>query len=148
MGARGPKPTPTAALEARGSWRAKTRDGEPEPERLSAAPQPPAGLPASARQVWDRCAPGMVGMGTLTADDLEAFERYCRAHAMWTGLADYVAGLQVFLPEHVKMLEGLDRQLRSLEARFGKTPGDRASIRVTSGNEGADPFAKPKLRAG
>lgn len=87
-------------------------------------------------------------MGTLTADDLEAFGRYCRVHAMWTDLADHVAGLEVMLPEHVKMLEGLDRQLRSLEARFGKTPGDRPNVKVPSGNESADPFSKPKLRAG
>ncbi len=63
MGARGPAPTPTKILEARGSWRAKARAGELTfpVER----PECPAWLSTEARAEWDRVVERLEGAGVL-----------------------------------------------------------------------------------
>lgn len=147
MGKRGPKPTPTATLAARGSWLAKTRDGEPAPDGLLEAPEPPASLKGEARRLWLASAPGMVGIGTLTADDLPAFERYCRAHALWMRKVDEVEAAEEITESMTKALVNLDNQLRRLEAAFGKNPADRAGIKVPERSKPIGAAAKPKLRA-
>ena len=147
MGKRGPKPTPTAVLEKRGSWRAGDRDGEPEPGGLLEAPDPPKSLKGRARDLWLESAPGMVGIGTLTADDLPAFERYCRAHALWMRKVDEVDAAEEITESMTKALVNLDNQLRRLEAAFGKNPADRAGIKVPERPKAPGGAQKPKLRA-
>ncbi len=58
MGSRGPAPTPTETLKARGSWRAKIRDGEPEFK--NGKPSCPKFLPAEARAEWRRQVKALV----------------------------------------------------------------------------------------
>ena len=60
----GPKPTPTAKLANRGSWRAKTRGGEPAPPEGNAIP--PAWLLSNAEQYWDKILPMLEGMGIMS----------------------------------------------------------------------------------
>ena len=48
----GPRPTPTAQLEARGSWRAKERIKKGKEVLSFAMPKPPKWVSAQARKLW------------------------------------------------------------------------------------------------
>lgn len=148
MGRRGPKPTPTAILEKRGSWRADAREGEPLPDPLLEVPDPPDHLSDIARRIWQESAPAMVGIGTLTTDDLRSFERYCRAFALWSKKARELEEAAEITESMTKGLVNLDNQLRRLEAAFGKNPADRAGLSLPDRKTAADPFQKPKLKVG
>jgi phage terminase small subunit len=129
MGARGPKRTPTATLAQRGSWLAKTRKGEPTPERLPECPAAPGDLMTSARNIWAAMAPSLWASGRLTADDVPAFARYCRTHARFTELD---ANLDITDRGAVMNLRDLHNMLKEYDARFGLTPSDRAEMAVAS----------------
>jgi phage terminase small subunit len=129
MGKRGPKPTPTATLAQRGSWRAKVRDGEPTPERLPECPAAPGDLMPSARSVWSSMAPSLYASGRLTADDVPAFARYCSTAALFRELA---AGLDINDRGAVMNLRDMHNMLKEFDARFGLTPSDRAEMAVAS----------------
>src|SRR5947209_513230 len=78
MGQRGPAPTPTPILDARGSWRAKGRDGEVQlPVK---APTCPAFLPDEAKDEWKRQCALLPQMGVLAEVDRAALA------ACWGGL--------------------------------------------------------------
>lgn len=67
MGKRGPKPTPTKILEARGSWRAKTRKGEPRLDvAVCACPDWVTGL---AREYWPQVSGALASAGVTTRLD-------------------------------------------------------------------------------
>jgi phage terminase small subunit len=147
MGKRGPQPTPTAQLAQRGSWRAKTRTQEPDADPLTEAPACPQGLTGDAAAVWQVEAPRMVGNGTLTAGDLQAFERYCRTFALWRKKANALESADDFGESAVKALTHLENALRKLEAAFGKSPADRANLKVPEKPKpnASDPFQKPQI---
>jgi phage terminase small subunit len=147
MGKRGPKPTPTAILEKRGSWRAKERTAEPETVPFRDVPECPQGLTGDAAAVWREDAPRMVGIGTLTAEDLRAFERYCRQFALWRKLMAQVEAAEIVEETDIRALEKVNDTLRRLEAVFGKTPADRASLKLPEqpDRSASDPFRKPKI---
>ena len=65
MGRRGPQPTPTAVLKARGSRIGEyERDGEPVPPRGVA--DCPAWVLGDARQHWKTIGPQLRGMGVMS----------------------------------------------------------------------------------
>jgi len=149
MGKRGPKPTPTAALEKRGSWLAKTRGGEPEPESLPGVPPVPAGMQGEAAETWRTLAPVLVGMGTLTTADLQTFERYCRTLALWRKLMLGLEGATVVDRADVLAWDKVTEALRRMDAAFGLSPADRAGMKLpdTKDTNASDPFQKPKISA-
>jgi phage terminase small subunit len=55
MGLRGPQPTPTAILRARGSWLVNHRKDEPQPEK--GGPPCPRWLNKDARKIWKALIP-------------------------------------------------------------------------------------------
>ena len=149
MGRRGPPRAPTAQLEARGSWLAKTRQGEPEPSACDSAPPAPEHLPGSAAEVWQEVAPQLVGCGVLTAADLHTFERYCRTYAAWR-VAMAAIEVESMDRTDVLVVEKLDAMLRRMERAFGMDPAARADLVVSDkgnsskhGNSG-NPL-KPRL---
>lgn len=77
MGKRGPKPTPTAILKARGSWLADTRTDEPEPRK--GMPTKPAFLRGEASEEWDRQAELLYEEGRLALMDRAHLAMYCAA---------------------------------------------------------------------
>ncbi len=147
MGQRGPKPTPTAKLAARGSWRAKVRNGEPQAEPVREVPAPPESLPGDAAAIWLVQAPKLVGLGVLTAADLGAFERYCRSYALWTRLAEKLQQAEEPDWRDVGALQKLDDMTRRLEAAFGMNPSDRSQLKVAEPRKdnGKAKFFSPKL---
>lgn len=126
-----PKPTPTAVLASRGSWRAQTREGEPTPALATA--KPPKDLPADARKVWKTLAPGLIATGVLTAADVLSFSRYCRLLVAWgTAMTAVETGAT---RENVLTLAKLDEMVRKLEAGFGLNPSERTGIRTEQAPE-------------
>lgn len=77
---RGPKPTPSAQLKRRGSWRADTNAREPMPDP---SPPPVPVLSAAARRVWDALAPQLHAMGVLTSIDGNTLATYCETWVLW-----------------------------------------------------------------
>lgn len=122
-----PRPTPTATLAQRGSWRANLRDGEPMP----ATPQgceAPQDLDGPALVIWEALAPRLHNAGLLTEADLNTFARYCRVYAAWSAAMASLEGAQD--RQAVLTLAKLDELLRRLESNFGLSPADRTGIRV------------------
>ena len=79
MGRRGPQKTPTKILAMRGSWRAKTRQNEPEPG--PGRPQCPRSLPKEGKAEWRRITAYLAKMGMLATCDRVAIAGYCSAWA-------------------------------------------------------------------
>ncbi|HJZ53977.1 MAG TPA: P27 family phage terminase small subunit, partial [Gemmataceae bacterium] len=89
MGARGPAPTPTKILKARGSWRGELNPREPRPE--PGAPLCPKGFGKAEREVWRRVCRTLADMGLLTKADWAQLERYCRYLVRWRGCEEFIA---------------------------------------------------------
>lgn len=158
MGKRGPKPTPTALLKARGSWRAKTRPNEPQAGR--GVPTIPRDLAGPAKEIWRELAPALDAMGVLSTNDGAALARYCQTLADWRRLNRLIqrkgftfstrttAGHPTIKtrPE-VAVRKGLAGDLAKLEAQFGMTPAARAGLDVTAiftpGRKTTQPPAPP-----
>lgn len=123
MGRRGTKPMPTALLEAAGSWRAKTREGEPEPEPLEHAA--PGNLAGEALRVWNDLRPRLTWLG---ATDRNTLARYCIASAKFAEVQalDPINGTDAEFSRFTKLCEVLLR----MEVQLGMTPSARTSIRV------------------
>ncbi len=157
MGRRGPARTPTKVLQLRGSWRAKRREGEPEPDAV--APEPPPGLSEKARATWDELMPRLAAIGVATEVDGRAFGRYCETWALWTELSAFVqksghahpvknkrgdiVGVKAY--PQVRLLLQTSEHLLRLEQQFGLTPAARAHLAVDEGprdESDASPFAR------
>src|SRR5580765_2397007 len=89
MGARGPAPTPTAILQLRGSWRAKTRTGEPQPQR--GKPKCPKSFNREQTTTWRRLCRMLDQMNILTAVDGHQLERYCIYLCRWRACEEFIA---------------------------------------------------------
>lgn len=122
----GPKPTPTATLINRGSWRGNTRSGEPKPAIPAKLPKP--NLSGRALEVWKAVAPQLFAAGLLTHADVATFTRYCRLYAAWErAMAEVEEDSD---RSAILSLGKLDEMLRRLEQNFGLSPSDRAGITV------------------
>lgn len=135
MGQRGPTPTPTAILSARGSWRA---NGRPQgPEALSEVPEPPADMRESAKQLWFDLGQQLVGMGVLSEPYLVSFRltvecidnyRLAYAEAMVTPFTfEHEKAGTKESPIHKIADRSRSDCLRWL-ARWGLTPSDSTSV--------------------
>lgn len=165
MGKRGPAKTPTPVLQLRGSWRADTRDGEPQgPE---GTPECPARLLDEARQIWDEIVPILDNMGVLTLADGNALTRYCSMFVRWWKAEEFLqkngdsypiyqttkGGELVYDKNGRKILrymqqwpqvsiaKSLNASLLRLEQEFGLTPAARAGLSIGGKRqESGDPF--------
>jgi len=142
MGARGPQPTPTAQLEAHGSWRANINKNEPLPEKR--LPPMPPGLTGVAKQAWMTYEPILYNLGVLTEIDGLAFEQLCIVYADWVKYKKYLKAkgelIKVYdkhrrivdykVHPYAKLKVKAQEQLNRLLANFGMTPADRSRIVV------------------
>ena len=153
MGKRGPKPTPTAALALRGSWRAKSRPSEPKPS--GGKPRVPAWLPNEAKTIWKALIPILAEMRVLTTADGFALSRFCTSYARWQRLVLFLAENGETADDHrvkrlrpeVRIASNLADQISRLEQQFGLTPSARASLRMElSKREEPDPLTDRKAR--
>jgi P27 family predicted phage terminase small subunit len=154
MGLRGPTPTPTNILKARGSRQA-ARPNEPQP--TPGAPRPPDTLDAPAIQVWGQVVSELAAMGTLFRADVNALERYCVLFVLWRKSIAFLqengetyplrdkAGNVTCIQQYpqVAIVNKLSVLLLRLEQEFGLTPASRARVRVDlPPQHAADPKAK------
>jgi len=158
MGQRGPAPTPTSILNARGSWRAKGRANEPRP--AAGAPPMPRWLSKEAKAEWKRIVPDLLALGVLTRVDRTALAAYCQAHAELveaTRLLEAegrILGVPVFNKAGdqtgtVKKAHPAVRLQRDAFARvkvflgeFGLTPATRAKLAVPGPGGRPDGFTE------
>jgi P27 family predicted phage terminase small subunit len=136
---RGRKPTPKAVLEARGSWRAKTKTDDETPEQ--GRPNKPQWLTDLGAKEWERMAPMLDKIGVLSKLDRNALARYCALFALWKQCTKSVERdgvtirqsnqakqeYEVLNPE-ARMMVTLGQELSKLETAFGLTPSDRARV--------------------
>jgi phage terminase small subunit len=133
MAKRGPKKTPTAILEKRGSWLAKTRDGEPIVD--AGYPPCPDWIKGEAREIWDRIVPELVNLGVMTKLDGFAFSRYCVYSVLWLK--------ELGNPGRTEAtLERYSNQCMRLEQSFGLNPSARASLETHPEKDKGDRFLK------
>ena len=135
MPGKGRAPTPTATLEARGSWRAKTRRGEPRPAtRLPACPR---SLKGEARAEWRRQGKHMVAMGIIAESDRALLAVWCQAWAEFIALIDATEG-----PELRRRDAAADRLMKASD-RLGFSPAARTRVRAErEAREGGDGKAR------
>jgi phage terminase small subunit len=133
MGKRGPKPTPTAKLQLRGSWRGNIRKKEPVPLNNS-APECPEWLNGEARNAWEKIAPQLSAMGCLENIDGFPFSRYCVYMVLWLKELGNPARSEATLDKYAN-------QLNRLEQSFGLTPSARTNIAVGKKEE-SDKFIR------
>jgi P27 family predicted phage terminase small subunit len=135
MGLRGPPPTPTAVLEARGSWRAKLNEGEMKPK--SGAPKPPKGLKPEALAEWKRVVTLLAPTRVLTAADRSALIMYVTSWGYMNEASDAIArdGVVVTMPNgypaanpYQRIYNEAFRQCERMLQQFGLTPSARARI--------------------
>jgi P27 family predicted phage terminase small subunit len=143
MGKRGPKPTPTAILTARGSWRAKANPGEPRPERGMPSTPSEVREDEDAHREWRRIIPKLDAAGLLTTLDGEVLGGYCLMRAMRWRAYRALRDLRAANPgkpveqtdtgrKVVQQIMDLAKTLRATEAEFGLTPSGRARIVLPS----------------
>lgn len=146
----GPAPTPTAQLKLAGSWRAKTRKGEPKPD--VEAPNCPSWLDTEAKREWKRIVPQLTKLGLLTQIDRADLTAYCES---WSAYANacrviqaegaIVASTRGTLTKHPMMR--IKNEERAAMLKFSQEFGLSPSARVRVGNGVVKPKKKPKGKA-
>ena len=136
----GPKPTPTAILKNRGSWRAGERRGSPVPD--PSIPEKPKWVKGKALGIWKRAAKLLGDMGVLTSIDGFALGMYCVYLDLWVKEAAKDACERVEVN-----FERYANQIHKGEKAFGLTPADRAGLVVEPKpvDDGLDKYFKPKI---
>jgi len=149
MGRRGPQKTPTKTLAMRGSWRAKTRDGEPEPS--GKMPECPDWLDADAHAEWNRVLVELEGMGIVGATDYAVLVGYCESWSQYKQAVEMLARTgplhkprndgEVRRSPMVFILKDAREAMLKFARELGLSPAARASVSVASGGDDDDPLA-------
>jgi len=144
MGKRGPKPTPTAILQLRGSTLVTQERRDKEVQGPSGSPDQPDWLDDGAVQAWNYLVPLLSQMGVLTRIDGHALARYCRLWSRWRQAEDFLTKHGEMYPlkdddgkpkcfqpwPQVAIANKLAQQLTRLEQEFGMTPSARSRIQL------------------
>ena len=138
MGSRGPLPTPTPILRARGSWRANMRRDEVQFQ--SGAPPSPAWLGREAKAEWRRVAKQLARAGLVQRVDLAALAAYCEAWGEFVQLRADVDALRAAAADEpagrtaesvlklIRRKNAAAERAERMAAQFGFTPAARARI--------------------
>jgi P27 family predicted phage terminase small subunit len=145
MGQRGPKPTPTRILRARGSKLAKQRAGT-EPALPCQIPPAPAWLDTTAKKEWKRLVKLLRDMGIITRIDRDLLAMLCMALSEYqTAVAEIAksgavvegsTGSPVVSP-WVRIRDKAVEKTLQLAPHFGLSAATRPRLQVAS--EPAEP---------
>ncbi len=143
--ARGPAPTPTKILKARGSWRAQARKNEPELPVKS--PTCPAWLAPEAKAEWRRQVKLLEQTKLIAEVDRAALTAYCEAWAEFVQASGELAALGSLTTETesgyilphplVAIKNNAVERLTKIGAQFGFSPASRARLQTSGGEEKA-----------
>lgn len=151
MGLRGPAPTPTAILEARGSWLAKHREGEVQFER-GMLPCPKWLSPAGKRE-WKKQAKQLDSAGLLQVVDGAMLAAYCEAWAEFVEMCEAIkekgrlmttSNGNVIQNPLVSIRNRAVERLFRLAQQFGFSPSAR--VRIRAGDPEPEEATKGKAR--
>jgi P27 family predicted phage terminase small subunit len=150
---RGPQPTPTKILEARGSWRAKGRKDDP-PAVPVECPTCPEILRGEARREWTRATAELERMGVLARVDRGMLTLWCELWGEYSDLVHRVPDVQLELAEaeqaETDQQPGAARKLQRLEerlARMGREKRQLARQLVQIGTQfGFSPAARNRVK--
>lgn len=146
----GGRPTPTKILKLRGSWRAKNRTNEPEPEIEK--PVPPEYLNEQEKKIFEEQAETLYALGMITRIDASVLARYAALTLQWReahrqlveGVATHMAlkdenqKVKHFMPTPpYQVFNKAHEALLKIEQEFGLTPAARPRIQV---NKKSDPI--------
>lgn len=141
MGKRGPQPLPTAVKAARGTLQ-KCRTPKDEPKPTVGAPPPPRDLDATERRRYAVIAAEQVAIGVMTVIDGESLAQLARALVRVERLRRIVRGAGrdgefetdtdgvTRLSAAARALVDAERWLADCNARFGRDPRARASVKA------------------
>lgn len=144
MGLRGPAPAPTRLKLLKGTKPSRVNVNEPQPADGPAVR--PGYLSALAVEEWERVAPHLEAMGTLTAADTTVLAVYCESVARWRRVADMAArtppvsvrdGVAVRNPLYAQVRDAA-AEVRVMAREFGLTPSARSGIQVHHHVHGTD----------
>lgn len=135
MGLRGPQPTPSLVLQARGSKLAGEREGEVQFERK--APACPAWLSAEAKAEWRRQSKQLQAAGLVQVVDRAALAVYCEAWGEFVLACRQIAGRTAngelgldACRQLVKLKNAAADRVVKLADRFGFAPSARARLKA------------------
>ncbi len=139
----GVRPVPTKILEQRGSWRAKTRPDEPQPE--PAKIEPPKFLKAADKKYFREMVETLFSCGIMTRVDGGSFTRYITSFGRWVEAERALAEGE---PTHYEIRDDAGNvkgvvmskayatvckeheRLLKLEQEFGLTPASRPRLQA------------------
>lgn len=154
MGLRGPPPTPTPILKARGSWRAGERAGEVQFDPTP--PKCPPQLGAEAKAEWRRQVKQLQEAGLLQATDRAALALWCEAWGEWCeartaldkdGYTIKTATGYVQASPWVAIRNGAADRMTKIAAQFGFTPAARARLKAPEQGEAPEENGKSRFFA-
>lgn len=126
---RGPPPTPTRILEARGSWRADLRTDEPVV--AVEIPPCPAWLDKTAREEWNRVTSEMFAAKTISQLDMGEVANYCACYSRLIGFSRSMRRMSKAKAWRMASNVRAEAQLLSrIGAQLGLTPASRARVTV------------------
>ena len=147
MGRRGPAPTPTSILNARGSWRGKARDRKKEPKPAVELPTCPDWLDARAVTEWERITPLLAELKVISQIDRAALACYC---VSWSDLITASIAIEengpmfqndegywIQSPAVSQKKAALAAVLR-FSQEFGLTPASRARVTTAKADDDAE----------
>ena len=135
----GRKPLPTAHHQLTGSWRAKSREGEPAPVRHGDGLPMPEGMSEDAVRVWNWWHPMLWNNGTLSETEAVALRQLCESAVSWVdALGEERAADKDTKANARKEARAAGEYFLKLQREFGLTPISRTSIAaIKDGNDDA-----------
>ena len=137
MGKRGPKPTPTAQLKLRGSWRANRNPDEPSFE--PSIPTCPSFLDAEGKREWRRLCKVLGAASVITEADRGALALLCHAWSEFVAADKLVAETHLtqrsdrggyYINPAVNVRTSAWSRYLKAAAEFGCTPSARSRVKV------------------
>ena len=135
MGSRGPAPTPTAILKARGSWRGDCNPDEPK--GLPGIPDTPFKLTGKALDHWEYLTQHLDNMDVMTKVDGFTLARYCKLYVEWVEIDEFINSCddRDDCRNEYKLRSSLSAELLKMEQQYGLTPASRSRVDTTSSHK-------------
>lgn len=152
MGKRGFKPKPSHLKILEGVDEYRINRDEPTPSE-SEDLTPPVELSVGAEEVWNRLVPDMASKRVLTPWDLDQFVVFCEAVAMFHDCRLMMGSNYVSTSDrggqsksaYWQIMRDCQSMMTQIGSRYGLTPGDRASLSISSDDAGNDSGAERLL---